>query len=307
MYIDPSIRELLDAADPAAPDFWQMTAAQAREAMSAGVVDMREPVDIAQVTDIEIPGTAQSIPARLYHPSPGDSLPLLVFTHGGGWIVGNLDDYDRVLRRLASDARMAVLSVSYRLAPEHVFPAAINDAYDALVWADNNRAQLGASGDFLAVAGDSSGGNLAAALAQRARDENGPHVDHQLLIYPVVTRDFDTDSYREFGEGYSLTRRSMEYFWDTYVGAGTARPKYADLLTSDLSGLAPATIITCSLDPLATEGAIYANALQSSGVATTHVTVFGLIHGSWLKDAVSRRAYELGIDIAATLRRVTGS
>lgn len=304
MYMDPGFRLMLDEADPSAKDWWQMTPAEARAAMSAGIADSRPPIDVALVRNIDIPSANGTIAARLYRSDADADRPLLVFIHGGGWIVGTLDDYDPLLRRLASDAAVAILSVDYRLAPEHPFPAAVDDAYEALVWATEHQAELGAAG-FVAVGGDSSGGNIAGAVAQWARDNGGPRIDHQVLLYPVVTRTFDTRSYRDFGDGYFLTRRTMEYFWDSYVGSnGTGRARYADLrAAADLSGLPPATIIGCSLDPLCDEGEQYAEALAASGVPTTYIKIHGLLHGAWLKDARSQRAYELGLDLAAALRR----
>lgn len=303
MYIDPQIDAFLRSLDPTAPDFPELSVAEARAAMSAGSENMREPIAIAEVRDISIPGPAGAIGARVYRADTAGAAPLTVFIHGGGWMVGNLDDYDRQLRRLAVDAGSTVLSVDYRLAPEQRFPAALDDAYAAVAWADRHRAEIGAAEGFLAVAGDSSGGNLAGAVAQRARDEQGPRIDHQLLIYPVVRRTFDTGSYRDFASGYLLTRAAMEYFWDSYVGDQAGRPRYADLLAHDLRDLPEATIIACSLDPLRDENAEYAAALADAGVATTFQLVYGLVHGSWMKDGVSQRAYELGVEIAAALRR----
>jgi acetyl esterase len=214
-----------------------------------------------------------------------------------------LDNYDRVLRRLANDAQVCVLSVDYRLAPEFPFPAGLDDAYAATCWASEHRAELGAARSFLAVGGDSSGANLAAAVAQRARDGAGPAIDHQLLLYPVVSRAFQTPAYERFGTGYFLTRRAMEFFWSCYVG-DRGRPLYADLLaTPTLAGLPAATIITCALDPLSSEGEKYADALAEAGTPTTLLRVYGLVHGAWLMDARSERAHQLGVDLAENLRR----
>lgn len=303
MYVDPGIQSLLDSFPPDAPDFHELSVDEARAAMTAGVVDLRPAIAIAQVRDLLIPHSERSVPVRIYRPSVDAPKPLTVFLHGGGWMVGTLDDYDSVLRRLAVDAETTIVSVDYRLAPEHAFPAAVDDAYTALVWADRHRDEIGATDSFLAVAGDSSGGNLAGAVAQRARDEAGPRISHQLLIYPVVRRAFDSASYREFAEGFFLTRASMEYFWRSYVGDNAERPAYADLLAHDLQGLPEATVLACSLDPLRDENSDYAAALAAAGVAVTYQLVYGLVHGAWLKDGVSQRAYDFGIDIADALRR----
>jgi acetyl esterase len=306
-YIDPGAAALLAdaAADPAAKDWWQMTPSEAREAMSESVALMCGPVPVTEVRDIELAAPHGTVSARLYRPSAEPS-PFLVFFHGGGWEVGTVDIYDAPIRRLATESGFAILSVEYRLAPEDPFPAGLDDCYAAAEWAFANVAGLGGSGGFFAVAGDSSGGNLAAAVAQCSRDRGGPRIDHQLLVYPVVTRDFDSASYQQFGEGFALTRRTMQSFWDLYVGEAT--PPYSDLYAAgSLAGLPPATIVTVSLDPLRTEGEEYAERLAAAGVPTTLVRVYGLLHGGWLQDATGDRAYQLGHDLAGVQRRAAVS
>lgn len=304
MYIDPEINAYIQTVPPNAPDFPDLSIREARDAMSAGIADMRPAVGGVTTRGAEVIGSAgHRIALRTYRPDGASLLPLTVFIHGGGWMVGTLDDYDRMLRRLALDADTVIVSVDYRLAPEHAFPAGLDDSLAAVRWADAHRAEIGALEGYLAVLGDSSGGNLAAAVAQKARDESGPRIDHQVLLYPVARRTFDTATYRQFATGFLLTEAAMRYFWDSYVGTGTNRPRYADLFVNDLAGLPPATILACSLDPLRDENADYAQALADAGVATTFQLVYGLVHGSWMKDGVSQRAYEFGLDVAAAVRR----
>ncbi len=305
VYVDPDVRRLLDSVDPAARDFATLTPQQLRANAELTVADMRPPVDVHEVRPLDIPTRDGSVPARLYRPTASAGLPLLVFFHGGGWELGSLDLPDRMLRRLARDADAVILSIDYRLTPEHAFPAGLNDCYDATAWAAENAAELGTSG-WLAVGGDSAGANLAAAVAQLARDLDGPYIDHQLLIYPVVSRDFGSPSYQAFADGYFLTRTAMEHYWNVYVGP-EVRPRYADLLhDADVTGLPAATVLTCALDPLASEGATYAKALDAAGVPTVLIEFGGLIHGIWYRDGVSVAAYRFGRALASALRQAAG-
>jgi acetyl esterase len=304
VYVDSEVARLLAAVDPAARDFTTLTPEQLRANAELTVEDMRPAIDLHQVRELRVPTRAGEVAARLYRPHERPGLPLLVFCHGGGWELGSLDLPDRMLRRLARDASVAVLSIDYRLTPEHPFPAGLHDCYDATVWAASHATELGTS-SWLAVGGDSAGANLAAAVAQLARDVDGPHIDHQLLVYPVVSRDFSSPSYETFAEGYFLTRAAMEHYWTIYVGEG--RPRYADLMTdTSLAGLPPATILTCSLDPLASEGESYANALDRAGVPTELLRFGGLIHGIWYRDGVSVAAHRFGLALAGALRRAAG-
>lgn len=302
MYRDPDVERLLADADPAEPDFWELSPAEARARSDDMVGSMLAPLPVYEVTEAEVPSAAGPVRVRCYRPGEAPA-PVVVFFHGGGWEVGSLDVSDRPLRRLVRDSGCAVVSVDYRLAPEHPYPAGLDDCYAVTEWVAGHAADVGGDGRFLAVAGDSAGGNLAAAVCQRARDTGGPRIDHQLLVYPVVTPDFDTASYRDFGEGHFLTRATMRSFWELYTGPGPA-PRYADLYAAgEVSRLPAATVFTCGLDVLSDEGAEYARRLGAAGVAVTHVHVAGLIHGIWYMDAIGDRAYQFGLDIAGALRR----
>lgn len=304
-YVDPDVQRLLDGVDPAARDFGSLTPQQLRANAELTVADMRPAVALHETRDLAVPTRAGgSVGARLYRPTDEAGLPLLVFFHGGGWELGSLELPDRMLRRLALDAGVCILSIDYRLTPEHPFPAGLHDCYDATVWAQDNATQLGATSDWLGVSGDSAGANLAAAVAQLARDADGPRIAHQLLIYPVVSRDFTSASYTAFSDGYFLTRAAMEHYWSIYT---EGRPRYADLMVdADLAGLPAATVLTCALDPLASEGEAYAKALDAAGVPTTLLQFGGLIHGIWYRDGVSIAAYRFGVAIGDELRRVIG-
>jgi acetyl esterase len=297
--LDPAIRQLLNAVPAGTPDFWELGPHGARAAM-AELLDVGDPPAI-DVLPISVPAQHGEIPARLYRPDSDRAAALEVFFHGGGWMGGSVEAWDHRIRRLAADSGVTILSVDYRLAPEHPFPAALDDCVAATRWAAESLAGYGVDGSFLGVGGDSAGGNLAGAVAQWLRDHGGPRLDHQLLVYPVVARRFDTDSYERRAEGHFLTRATMQWFWGHYVGE--AAPRYADLLQADdLRGLPPATVMTCTHDPLCSEGEQYAEAMAASGVPVTLLRYSGLIHGIWNFSTTVPRGEQFARDLAAALR-----
>ena len=251
--------------------------------------DNLEPVPVASVTDRNIPSStsqtkddyAGEIPIRIYKPLVQSNKGALVYFHGGGWVLGDLDSHDAICRRLAGGAGITVIAVAYRLSPETRFPGPFNDCYNATTWVANNAPLLDIDPLRIAVGGDSAGGNLAAAVALKARDEAWPTIRFQLLVYPVTDARFDTASYRDNAEGYLLTKKSMQWFWDLYVPNEQDRlHAYASPLRADsLVALPPALVMTAEYDPLRDEGEAYANALRSAGVQVTQTRYPGLIHG----------------------------
>ncbi len=221
------------------------------------------------------------IPVRIYRPLVPTGKGALVYFHGGGWILGDLDSHDDICRRLAGGAGITVISVDYRLAPETPFPGPLKDCYAATRWAAHNAAELDIDPHRIAVGGDSAGGNLAAAVALLARDESWPTIRFQLLIYPVTDARFDTPSYRDNAQGYLLTRQSMKWFWNHYVPNEDDRTlAYASPLRADYYGALPEALVqTAEYDPLRDEGEAYANAMLSAGVTVKHTRYTGLIHG----------------------------
>nr|WP_318232468.1 alpha/beta hydrolase [Cupriavidus sp. CV2] len=207
-------------------------------------------------------------------------LPAIVFAHGGGWVLCSMALYDNPCRALANATGCVVLSVDYRLAPEHKFPVPLEDVYRAVVWAFDQAAELGIDPKRIAVGGDSAGGNLAAAATLLARDRNGPAIAHQLLLYPALDSAMDTDSYCEFAEGYYLTRDVMEFCWSAYLPApaDNGSPYASPLRAGRLGGLAPATILVCEYDPLRDEGEAYARRLADAGVAVQQKRLPGMVH-----------------------------
>ena len=284
MPLDPALAALLEAVnDPSAPPMSSLSPAEARAGVVGLIALQGEPEAIASVEDRSVPGPADDIPVRIYRPSAAPNLPVLVYFHGGGWVIMDIASHDGVCRALANAAGCAVVSVDYRLAPEHRYPAAPDDCYAATAWVAANAASLGLDSARIAVGGDSAGGNLAAVVAQMARDAGGPSLVFQLLHCPVTNHDFATASYTGNAEGYMLTRESMQWFWGHYLAdpAQGAEAK-ASPLRGDTGGLPPALIHTAEFDPLRDEGAAYAEKLKASGIAVTYREHKGLIHDTFL-------------------------
>jgi len=236
-------------------------------------------IDLWSVSDIDIPSEHGTIPTRIYRPDSSESNALLVYFHGGGWVTGDLDGHDNLCRALASAGRCVVASVAYRLAPEHKFPAALEDADQATLWLAEHAHEFGGDSARLAVGGDSAGGNLATVVALRSRSRSLRPV-FQLLIYPVVDFDFDRESYHSYSRGYHLGRDLMMWFSEMYLSepSQVTDPEVAPLLRDDLSALPPALIITAQCDPLRDEGALYAERLREAGVSVTYSEDEGMVH-----------------------------
>lgn len=258
-----------------------LTVAQNRELISAMRDLAGPPEEVARVVDTTAPGPGSDIPVRVYVPAGEGPLPVLVWYHGGGWVIGDLDSADGPCRALANRAGCIVVSVDYRLAPEHPFPAAVDDAYAAAAWAAEKIADLGGDASRLAVGGDSAGGNLAAVVAQLARSRGGPAIAFQLLVYPATNHGDDSPSMRENADGPLLTRAWMDWFFDHYLTdpSDGLDPRVSPARAEDLTGLPPALVITAEFDPLRDQGAAYARRLQEAGVQAEHVPYDGMIHG----------------------------
>jgi acetyl esterase len=278
--VHPQAQQILDGkAASGAPPLWELTPDEARAGVEASNAMIPAGPAMESVRDIVIPSQAGGMPARVYSPSP-DAPGVVVYYHGGGWVVGSLDGWDPSVRALAAASGCDVVSVDYRLAPEHAFPAAADDAYDALVWVASAESGL-AAGRPIVVAGDSAGGNLATVSALRARDAGGPAIALQVLVYPVVDCDLDRRSYREFdGDDLILNRRDMGWFWDKYAPDREARvnPYASPLRAPSLAGLPAAFLITAEHDPLRDEGLAYADRLRTARVPVEHRHYGSQIH-----------------------------
>jgi acetyl esterase len=282
--LHPEVRALLAMIDAqGAPPLEEQDPIEARNSRTEPMKMLGgEPEALARVEDLSIPGPGGDVPVRLYASGYDGVRPALIYFHGGGFVFGNIETHDAVCRALAKESGGVVISVDYRLSPEHKFPAALEDSYAATVWAAANAERLGIDAQRIAVGGDSAGGNLATVIAMRCRDAGGPALAGQLLIYPVTDlSSFETASHRELGEGYFLTRAGMEWFTGHYLASGDqARlPEVSPLLAPDLSGLPPALVITAEFDPLRDEGEAYARRLQQAGGQVTVSRYPGMIHG----------------------------
>ena len=271
-----------------------------------------DPAPVAETRDLAAKGPAGPIPLRLYRGTgtePGKALPTLIYYHGGGWVLGDIASHDGVCRDLANAAKCAVISVDYRLAPEHKFPAAAEDAIAAAGWIVKNAASLGVDASRLAVAGDSAGGNLSALVAIHARDSGIFKLKLQALIYPSTDMTTAYPSYDTFAEQLPLTRETMDWFIGLYLGnrATDAQDwRASPLRAKSLEGVAPAFVITAGLDPLRDEGELFASRLRDAGVAVTTKRFEGQIHGFISMGKIVEDAHVCVRDVAAELRKVFG-
>lgn len=283
--LHPQARALIEAAAAAGLRPWHtMPVEEARVAFaSRQAAAQGEPPPVGRVIDRTLAAAGRRIPARVYRPPGGEdaALPVYVHFHGGGWVFGGLDSHDVFCRSLCRRSGVLVVSVDYRLAPEHPYPAALDDAWESVLRIAANGDELGADAGRLAVGGDSAGGALAATVCRRARDEGGPDVRLQALIYPVTDMTLSLPSMTELAEGYNFTRDAMAWFRDLYLpGEASWRdPDASPLFAEDLGGLPPALIVSAGFDPLRDDAGAYADALTAAGVATEHVRYGGMIHG----------------------------
>lgn len=282
--LHPFLRALIDTAGPALP-FSEMSVEQVRAQARRNAPTAPAPVTLASVRDLSIPGPGGELPVRIYRPQGAGPQPVMVFFHGGGFVVLDLDSHDYLCQRLAAWAGCVVVSVDYRLAPEHKFPAGVDDALAATRWAAAQAESFGGDPARLAVAGVSAGACLAAVAAQRARDEGGPALAAQLLFYPVTNHPTVlTASYLDYGQGHGLTAAQMQWFWAQYLpdAASAADPQASPLRMAWCAGLPPAYLMLAECDLLCDEGAAFAQRLGHAGVETTTRWCAGMNH-SFLK------------------------
>ncbi len=285
---DPGTRAVLDMVEKSgAPSMHTLSPEEARLGMRAGgeVLDFAPP-QIADVLNRTIPGPAGEIAVRCYYPTSVKDLPVLLYFHGGGFVIGDLDTHDNICRALCLAGDCIVMSVDYRLAPEHPYPGAVEDAIAAFDWLCLHAAEIGADSSRLAVGGDSAGGTLAAVVALHAREQNNSTLRVQLLLYPVVDHGMEYPSHREHADTYPITKPVLDWFWTQYFAGDAAathetrlHPWSSPLRAQSHAGLAPAYVLTAGLDPLRDEGAAYAERLGASGVETFYQCAMGAVHG----------------------------
>lgn len=284
---DPSTRNVLElmAASGVAP-MHELGVTQARENMRAGAVNDTDPVPVSNVLDRAFAGRAGDVPIRCYYPRdvPAEGLPSLLYFHGGGFVIGDLDTHDNICRHLCRHGDVMVISVDYRLAPEHRYPAAVEDALDAFAWLCDNATEIGADAQRIAVGGDSAGGALAAVVAHQARDV-GVSLKAQLLLYPVVDLGGGYASEEDFTDMPPISAPVLDWFWHEYFGTPLSsfsdrrHPWVSPIHAARFEDLAPAFVLTAGLDPLRDQGAAYAARLSAAGIETIYQCVFGTIHG----------------------------
>jgi len=307
MPLDPQAQAFLEQlAATGAPPLHELPVAEARQVIVALFGTQGDPEPVGGVEERTIPGASGEMPTRIYTPYGTGPFPVLVYLHGGGWVIGDLEAYDATCRALTNAAGCLVVAMEYRLAPEHKFPAAPEDCYAATCWVAANAEAIGGDPRRMAVGGDSAGGNLAAVVAQMARDRGGPALVYQLLVYPVTNYSYDTASYEENADGYLLTRDAMVWFWNHYLrsAADGNNPLASPLRASDLRDLPPAMVLTAEFDPLRDEGEAYAIRLQEAGVPVTLKRYAGTIHGFFSLGTVLDQGKQAMADAAAALRTI---
>jgi acetyl esterase len=315
MPVDPNIAALLTfIANAGYPPVAEGTVEQARIGLRTLMVDFRDPSTLPEVASVSDETAAESIPVRVYRPAAAGPLPTLVYFHGGGFVIGDLDTHEAVCRALCRDVRAVVVSVGYPLAPEHRFPAAVEAAYAALAWVAEHVDHYGADATRIAVGGDSAGGNLAAVCAQLAHAD-GLVLAGQLLIYPAVDLLGDYASRTENAEGYFLSLADMRWFAEHYIGmseddprvqAIARDPRISPLLADSLEGLAPAVVVTAEYDPLRDEGNVYAAALEKAGVPVVHKELPSLIHGFYGMELLSPAVADASAWVNARFKELIG-
>ena len=312
MPLDPQAEALLKelSKDPDAQPVESMTPAENRVAALVYKDLGGKPEDVANVDYRFISGPTADLPVRIYHPDGGGAkpLPALVYLHGSGWVVLNIEVCDSFSRAIANRTGCIVIAVNYQKAPEHKFPIPLNDCYAATCWVFDNASELGLDASRIGVIGDSAGGNLAAAVTLRARDENGPKIAYQALVYPAVQYGWDTPSYVANAEGFLLERAGMKYFWKHYVESPIdgSNPYCSPLAAENHSGLPPAFIACAEFDPLCDDGRNYAEKLRASGVPVKFRLYEGMIHGFLWMSGVLEQSKVLIDEIGREVRSALG-
>ncbi len=265
-----------------------------------------KPIPFSNIKNMDIKTASNQVPVRIYTPDNGSNFPLIIYSHGGSWVSGNIDDYENICRKLSKNSNAIVVSVNYRLAPENPFPAGIHDVYNVLQWIYENAKSINGDASRICIAGDSAGGNISAAVSQMARDKGGPHITSQILIYPSTNiYKLNTKSWSNFGMDYNLTRENFEKFISLYIPKSEDRKnEYASpLLSENFKGLPNTLIITAEFDPLRDEGEAYGSKLKDANVDVTFIRFKGVTHGFLSMDKITKKSDEALNEISTYLQK----
>lgn len=292
MTLDPQVQKLLESLKGRkVKPIEERTAEEYRGQINFYKAMLGTPKEVANIEDRMIPVENGEIPIRIYTPKGKGPFPVFIYLHGGGFVIGDIDVGNTVCCNIANGSNCIVVSVGYRLAPEHKFPVALQDSIKATKWVADNANSINADSSRIAIGGDSAGGNMATVISSLSRKEGYPSIKYQVLIYPMTNMDFDTKSYRENGEGYILTRESAMWFVRQYLNDEEEKnnPLVAPMLAENLEGLPPALIITAQYDPLRDDGSLYASKLIEHGVDVEYKCYKGMIHGFlWMTEIIKQ-------------------
>ena len=304
MALEPEAEAMLAGLAQTMPEIGTMSAVEARVALEAVGAMLAAPELVNEVRDHAIDVGGATITARTYRPSDDGPLPVVVYLHGGGWVLGRLADYDAILDAMATRSGCLIASIEYRMAPESKFPVPVEDCYAALTWVAEQAAELGIDPARIAIAGDSSGGNLAAAVALMARDRGGPAIALQVLVYPVIDCHLDPAEYPSGLETPPLTNRAMAWYCTEYLNqpSDADNPYASPLRSSDLTGLPPTLLITAEVDPLCADDIAFAQRLSDARVSLTHSHYFGVFHGFYSFRGFLPQADQAFEEVVGTLR-----
>jgi len=309
MGVKPEVKEhLAQRASNGLPEVWQAPLSEIRKNTQSHIALKQPLIDIHEVRHLSISGPTSQLPIRIYRPTGETNLPALVYFHGGGWVLNFLDIYEPSLRKIANHGKFIIIAVEYQKAPENPYPTPFNDCYEGLKWTIENASELGIDPLSIGVGGDSAGGNLAAAVAIKVRDEKLINLAFQLLIYPCLEVNMEYKSATDFAEGYGLTTKSMKWFWDQYL---PDKKDHEDIYAvparaTTLRGLAPAIILTAEFDPLTDDGRNYFRRLNEDAVASIYKEYAGQIHGFFNLGGVTEDADLLYLDIAREINAILG-
>ena len=300
------VKMLQEMAEIGAPDPWEIPISQTRSFAQAQLKIAADLAPIHSITDRYIPGPTADLHVRIFRPNDSKNLPCIIYFHGSGWTLGFIDLFTPCLSMLSQESESIVIAVNYQKAPEHPFPEPFNDCYATLQWAIDNASQLGIDPLNISVGGDSAGGNLAAAVALRSRDEQLISLASQLLIYPCINKDFSTQSYEKFSTGYGLSTKAMQWFWDQYIqDAQHAENPYAcPGRASSLKDLPPTILITAQYDPLTSDGEIYRDFLIRDGVEVVYNEFAGVIHGFFRAPEITKASNDAISFVSRELKKL---